>query len=82
MFPTRPRRASSCTVAEPGEISASIHPLGLLAQLAEHRTFNPLVQGSSPWWPTTPIALACGALTEQPGAWSCGSVVTVSFFVV
>src|SRR5690606_11947129 len=27
---------------------------GPLAQLAEQRTFNPRVQGSSPWRPTTP----------------------------
>ena len=30
--------------------SLALH--GPLAQLVEHRTFNPQVQGSSPWWPT------------------------------
>jgi hypothetical protein len=28
---------------------------GPLAQLVEQRTFNPLVQGSSPWRPTSPL---------------------------
>ena len=27
-------------------------PYGPLAQLVEHRTFNPLVEGSNPSWPT------------------------------
>ena len=30
---------------------------GSLAQVVEQRTLNPLVQGSSPWWPTnSPLA--------------------------
>jgi hypothetical protein len=32
--------------------AGSLFGNGLLAQLAEQRTFNPLVQGSSPWRPT------------------------------
>ena len=42
-----------------GRSGDSAHP-GSLAQLAEQRAFNPVVQGSSPWRPTAPDLLRFG----------------------
>ena len=45
-------RRVDLTSAQHGTVSNLLHAPGPLAQLVEHRTFNPLVQGSSPWRPT------------------------------
>ena len=40
------------------------HPLGPLAQLAEHRTFNPQVVGSNPTGPTNYVPHCTGRELE------------------
>ena len=47
---------------------------GTIAQLVEHRTFNPLVQGSNPCGPTNLIGLVAQGIEQQPSKlWVAGS---------
>lgn len=50
--PDRPAGSRPGGAYDPGSTPIATAYLGSLAQLAEHRAFNPQVQGSSPWRPT------------------------------
>jgi hypothetical protein len=62
--PSRPATSASRRNLQPGkEFSTTFSPRpGPLAQLAEHRAFNPQVQGSSPWRPTPSSSLFCSSM--------------------
>lgn len=56
--------------------------------MAEHRTFNPLVQGSSPWWPTNSNPLFMWGIPPSWGPcgldavdWSLAAPFTVTMLI-
>src|SRR3954453_6982299 len=56
----------------PGFVPIEPRCPGPLAQLAEQRTFNPRVVGSSPTGPTNPQVKACAATLPDPLRDECG----------